>query len=369
MSDSAQSKLNGMPLSRFNLTFERLMDEISEGISITDPSQPDNPLVYVNSAFCRLTGYDVEHVLGRNCRFLQGKGTDQGQLEMLRASLRDGQACVVELLNYRRDGSEFWNSLSVSPVNDENGELRFFIGVQTDITRRRQLEERQRQFIGDMAHELKTPLAAILGLTETLNRQPGISEDIRSDIYTSLLRQSERLHLTVNDILDLSRLNSLAAINAMQVVRFDELLHESIESFRGQARLGGIELKQQIAPGAFRVMGDAWSLSTMISNLLSNAIKYSPAGSPVEISLERSSGQSLTMSVSDRGPGIAEEHRQHIFERFYRVEASRSRDKGGTGLGLAIVQEVATRHHGHILLDSKEGRGSRFVVRLPVYEG
>ncbi|UNM07976.1 MAG: PAS domain-containing protein [Planctomycetales bacterium] len=355
-----------MPLSRFNLTFERLMEEISEGISISDPSQPDNPLVFVNSAFCRLSGYSDEEVLGKNCRFLQGPGTDQAQMDILRKALREAKPCVVEILNYRKDGSEFWNSLSISPVTDADGSLRFFIGVQTDITRRRQLEERQRQFVGDMAHELKTPLAAILGLTETLKRQPAMEDGLREEIYTSLLSQSERLHLTVNDILDISRLNSMASITSMQLISLEHLLGEVLEGFLPQAKLAGISLDCSIEKGSFVVMGDPWSLGTLIGNLLSNALKYSPSGSQVAVELKHDEGQMLSLSVTDNGPGIAEEHCKHIFERFYRVEASRSRDKGGTGLGLAIVQEVATRHGGHVLLESELGRGSRFTVKLPV---
>ncbi len=358
-----------MPLSRFNLTIERLMDEITEGISISDPSQPDNPLVYVNSAFCRLSGYDPEHVLGRNCRFLQGDETDQSQIDILRQAMREQQPCVVEILNYRRDGSPFWNSLSLSPVNDSNGDLFYYIGVQTDITRRRQLEERQRQFVGDMAHELKTPLAAILGLTETLKRQPTMEEEIRLDIYTSLLRQSERLHLTVNDILDISRLNSLASIKSMQLVHFEELLEECLESFRAQATLAKIELQKRVDPGNYPLLGDPWSLIALLTNLVSNALKYSPPGSVVRVELERDSGNNLLFRVADNGPGIAPEHQKHIFERFYRVEASRSRDNGGTGLGLAIVQEVATRHRGHVLLDSEPGKGSCFTVKIPLHGG
>lgn len=356
-----------MPFSQFNIRFDRLMEEITEGISISDPSRPDNPLVFVNSAFCRLTGYSADEVLGRNCRFLQGPESNQQQIDILRQALHDNKPCKVEILNHRKDGSPFWNSLSISPVNDDAGQLRFYIGVQTDISRRRQLEERQRQFVGDMAHELKTPLAAILGLTDTLQRQPEIAEEIRSDIYSSLLRQSERLHHTVNDILDISRINTLAEITSMQVIEFSELLQESLESFRTQARLANIEMEINIEAGRYPVMGDPWSLNAMIGNLVSNAIKYSIAGSNIVVALLDDGNHGMTLKVSDNGPGIAEEHQKHIFERFYRVEASRSRDKGGTGLGLAIVQEVATRHGGHILLDSELNKGSCFTVKLPLY--
>lgn len=121
---------------------DRAIAACSEGIVITDPNQPDDPIVYVNSAFERTTGYVAEEVLGRNCRFLQGEDCDQPPLDELRAALREGRVCRVVLKNYKKDGTPFWNELSVSPVRDEEGQLVNFVGVQKDVTERRQWEER-----------------------------------------------------------------------------------------------------------------------------------------------------------------------------------------------------------------------------------
>lgn len=120
---------------------DRAVAASANGIVITDPKQPDNPIVYVNPAFERISGYGAEEVLGRNCRFLQGEERDQPALEELRAALREERECRVVLRNFRKDGALFWNELYISPVHDDGGRLTNFVGVQNDITERRRIEE------------------------------------------------------------------------------------------------------------------------------------------------------------------------------------------------------------------------------------
>ncbi len=119
----------------------RALSTTAEGITISDPSLPDNPLVYVNEGFEKLTGYTAQEVLGKNCRFLQGGRTDPAAAEEVRAAVRDQRPCVVELLNHRKDGTAFWNRLSITPVRDSAGNVTHFIGVQSDITNRKEAEE------------------------------------------------------------------------------------------------------------------------------------------------------------------------------------------------------------------------------------
>jgi sigma-B regulation protein RsbU (phosphoserine phosphatase) len=124
---------------------DRVLAACEEGITITDPSLPDNPLIYVNQGFERLTGYTAEEVLGRNCRFLQGPQTDPEAAEEIRRSVREHRPCTVEILNYRKDGSPFWNRLSITPVRDSSGRVTHYIGIQSDVTARRQAEEALRE--------------------------------------------------------------------------------------------------------------------------------------------------------------------------------------------------------------------------------
>jgi diguanylate cyclase (GGDEF)-like protein/PAS domain S-box-containing protein len=129
-------------MEEWSRVLERAVEATRTGVLITDPSQPDNPIVYANPAFERITGYSAEEVLGRNCRFLQGHDRDQPALEEVRSAIREGRDCRVSVRNYRKDGTLFWQELSISPVRDEGGRITHFVGIQEDVTERKLAEER-----------------------------------------------------------------------------------------------------------------------------------------------------------------------------------------------------------------------------------
>ena len=154
---------------------DRAIQSIAEGILITDPNQPDNPIIYASPSFERLTGYAEHEVIGRNCRFLQGKDTNPETVAEVRRAVADGRPCAVEILNYRKDGTPFWNALSISPVR--NGHLTHFVGVQHDVTERRRLEDQFRQaqkmeavgqLAGGVAHDFNNLLTVINGYSELM---------------------------------------------------------------------------------------------------------------------------------------------------------------------------------------------------------
>jgi PAS domain S-box-containing protein len=134
---------------------DRALDVAAEGVTIADARLPDRPLIYVNEGFERVTGYSAAEALGRNCRFLQGPGTDPAEVALIRAAVAGERECVVEILNYRKDGTPFWNRLSITPVRDEKGEVTHFIGVQSDVTARRQAEEGLRSAKEALEHDLR----------------------------------------------------------------------------------------------------------------------------------------------------------------------------------------------------------------------
>lgn len=149
-----QSEPAGDPLKWLSLK-DRALDVAAEGVTIADARSPDQPLIYVNEGFVRMTGYSVEEVLGRNCRFLQGAGTDAAAVEEIRAALAESRACLVEVLNYRKDGTPFWNRLSITPVRAESGEVTHFIGIQSDVTARRLAEDGLRRAKESLERDLK----------------------------------------------------------------------------------------------------------------------------------------------------------------------------------------------------------------------
>jgi sigma-B regulation protein RsbU (phosphoserine phosphatase) len=151
----ASARLQERALADLVQLKDRALDVAAEGITIADARLPDRPLIYANEGFERVTGYPVADVLGRNCRFLQGSGSDPAAVAEIRAALAEGRECIVEILNYRRDGTTFWNRLSLTPVHNDQGELTHYIGVQSDVSARREAEHGLRRAKEALEHDLQ----------------------------------------------------------------------------------------------------------------------------------------------------------------------------------------------------------------------
>lgn len=346
---------------------EHLLASVAEGITVSDPSQPDMPLIYANQGFLSMTGYSEAEVLGRNCRFLQGPGSSRSTCQQIRSAIEARQSLVTEILNYRKDGSSFWNQLSLTPVGGPDGELQYYVGVQLDVSPRKQLETVQRDFLDNAAHEFKTPLTIIQGIAETLQRQPGLEAATRKDLIDRLNWQALRLGSLVTGLLELSAAESLGE-RSFSPVLLQSCACEALRAAAPLAELSGVRLSEQLEAQPLQVFGDRLALLGMLGNLLSNALRHSPQGGTVELRLQRDENSAL-VSISDSGHGIAPEQLGRIFERFYSVDRSRSQRGGGSGLGLAIVRQVAEAHSGNVLVESRPGQGSTFTVRLPLLLG
>jgi heavy metal sensor kinase len=227
--------------------------------------------------------------------------------------------------------------------------------------------ERERRFTADASHELRTPLAAIKGRVGVTLSQPRTTTDYESTLR-DMDREVDRLIRLTNDLLLLARLDAGAASLQMTSVDLSSLLEAIIEQMRPLAELRGVALKSQIDSELF-VRGDPDHLIRLFMNLLDNAIKYSLVEGDVGLHAQRVE-RDIRVSVRDSGPGIPAEHLPHLFERFYRVEAARSRDPSlgvgdGAGLGLAIAHEIARLHGGTLQVESETGRDTTFIVRLP----
>lgn len=186
---------------------DRAMAAIAEGICITDPHQPDNPIVYVNSGFERLTGYAAVEVLGRNCRFLQGPESDPAVIEAIRSAIREKRECTVELRNYRKDGTPFWNRLSLAPVCNAAGEVVNFIGVQADVTERKEMEALKGELLSILSHKLRTPLTSLRGFVELMLRRDYTPQE-RREFLTIIHNETKHLTDLIADFLDIQRIEA-----------------------------------------------------------------------------------------------------------------------------------------------------------------
>jgi two-component system sensor histidine kinase SenX3 len=231
-----------------------------------------------------------------------------------------------------------------------------------DVSDLRRVESVRRDFVANVSHELKTPIGALALLAETM--AAGDDSPVNSQLADRVQNEANRLARIVDDLLDLSVIEAQEA-PVREPVPVHVVLHESAERVRGAAEAIGIPLS--VAPVAtdLVVIGDQSQLVSAVTNLLDNAVKYSEPGEPVEVDAAVVD-RSVCISVRDHGVGIPARDLERIFERFYRVDRARSRETGGTGLGLSIVRHVAQVHGGDVTVESIEGEGSTFRLRVPL---
>lgn len=246
-----------------------------------------------------------------------------------------------------------------SPLPDRPGDL---LVVLVDVTELRRLESVRKDFVANASHELRTPVASIRSAAETL-RSALDDPEAASGFVEILERNAERLQRLVEDLLDLSRIESREFALQTERVDLPEFLEHILLLYRERFQQKNMDLDNTIPVGT-QVLADRRALELIFSNLLDNAVKYCPEGTAVRIEAD-ASGTSVRITVADQGPGIPSQHLPRIFERFYRVDAGRSRDLGGTGLGLAIVKNLAEAMRGTVGVESLTGHGARFSVTLP----
>ena len=460
--------------------YGRVLDCTLNGISISDARRYPQPIVHINPAFTRITGYAPHETLGHDGSILEGPLTDPTDLAILARTLQSGGERTITLKNYRKDGSVFHNKLSVSPVTDSAGEITHYINVIEDVTGQIEVKQRLiertarlnatfdlspdgfavfdgngnlittnpalRAMIGDIApscslerfdqwllelcddqsdyrsvlearqnkdkdtlvlsrpsrkvlerdirqnvggnsetffyfrdvthqyevdrikseflataaHELRTPLASILGFTELMLHR-NFSEEKRKDLLETVHRQGTLLSNLIQELLDLSR------IEARQGKDFHiepTALHKIVKNAAAAARNPQRTLTLDAAPDCW-VMADASKIEQALINLLSNAYKYSPHGGDVRLwaqKVERDGKEMVAVHIEDQGIGMTPEQVERAFERFYRADGSGNIP--GTGLGLNLVKEIAEIHGGTVTLISEHGVGTTATLWL-----
>lgn len=287
-----------------------------------------------------------------------------------RWNLQDGEVQHLEVQVKNREGEWRWISIRETVYRrDDRGEVQEVLVVPSDITERKayevlmqDLHECQQRFLNDATHELKAPLTSIQGNLDLLIRYPELAQEEQKDILLEAQHSASRLCRLVKDLLQLAQ--------GKQDVRRDEevnLTEVALTAWQEAERLSHQHIFQLGVMESVEVLGDADRLRQLCLILLENAIKYTPAGGKVSLAVQYS-GDHGVVSVKDTGVGIAEEHQQKIFERFFRVQARKEGDPGGNGLGLSIAHWIVEAHEGQIEVESTPGMGTTFRVHLPVLQ-
>jgi len=278
--------------------------------------------------------------------------------EAFRKALEEKKISDVEL---ELVGTDKKYDVRIAPFDFD--EKKGAIGIFYDISQLERLENVRQEFLSNISHELRTPLTSILAFVETL--EDGAIDDEENNLrFLSVIRRNaERMHHLINDILELSSIESGKITIEPKKSNLSNLIEEVFMNLSNKADERHIKLVNEV-PKATIVFADAVRLEQMLTNLIDNAVKFNREGGRVTISHAQTAASDM-ISVSDTGEGISNEHLQRIFERFYRTDRARSREIGGTGLGLAIVKHLARLHGGEISLTSTLGKGSVFSIELP----
>ena len=365
----------------FKITFQlqdlTLLENLGVGIILSDHNRK---IIYVNQAYETLTGYQLKEVLGHSSAFLQGSKTNKNVINKIKYDLSHNHSFHGEILNYRKDGTSFWNLLTINAILDNSGLPIQFIGLQQDISeqkkltkelstsskRANQLAEAKTTFLANMSHEIRTPINSILGLSQlALNKE--MPPDLFS--YIDKINQSTvNLLAILNDILDFSKLdnNKLSLNNAP--FSLNELISDTYHLFLLSSEKNEIKYTYTIAKDIpDKLIGDSQRLQQVLTNLVGNAIKFTERGS---INLSVNSLQllkntvTLRFMVKDTGIGISSSDRHKLLQPFSQADTTISRRFGGSGLGLAICEQLLKLMGSHLEIESTHYKGSEFYFDI-----
>jgi len=340
---------------------ETTLGNLREGVLIIDR---DNYVLLANPAVRRIFPA-AKNVVGQRLELVLHSADFLELLHLVRA----GTESTQREIEFREQGKSVWIEATgavVAGTTEQSGPWCLF--VLHDISRQKELEAVRKEFVANVSHELKTPLTMVKGYAETLCEDDGsISIGERRQFARTIHRHAERLSAIVDDLLTLSRLESGGAVLERTWQPAAEPLLAAVDEFRDTFANSGHDLVLVAEAEGLEIHADSMRLGQVMTNLLHNAQKYTPSGTRVEVGVRPLvEGRLVEFWVADNGPGIPAGDLPRIFERFYRVEKGRSREKGGTGLGLSIVKHIVHLHGGQISAESRVGQGTRIAFRLPV---
>lgn len=346
---------------------------------LTDPAQDDNPIVFANNAFLDLTGYDLDEVVGRNCRFLQGAQTDREVVRQLREAVAARHAISIEILNYRRDGSPFWNGVFIGPVYDEHGELLYFFASQLDVTARREAEatrfqsqkmESIGQLTAGLAHDFNNLLQVLGGSLDMMAARRDDDRTFRR-YHAAATQAAERGTKLTAQLLSFARRSRLEP-RRIELTGLISSIAELLDSTVGSRADLQLNLRRRLP----EIEADPNHLEMALINVIVNARDAVAAGGVITVSTGTETvdaehpvpgldhGQYVVMRVDDDGTGMSQDTLQRAIEPFFTTKPKGA----GTGLGLATAHGFAQQSRGALKIDSVEGQGTsvRFFFPIPV---
>jgi two-component system sporulation sensor kinase C len=349
----------------------RIFRSVTSGISVADARTEDLPLTYVNPAFEVMTGYSLEEVQGRNCRFLRRDEGNQPGLTLIREAIRGRREVTAVIRNFRKDGSAFWNELSLSPIRNREGEVTHFVGIQTGVTARVEFEAALREseklaavgrLASSIAHEINNPLESVMNLLYLAQREEALPEVMA--YLAQADKQVQRVSLITSQSLRFYKQSSRPT-----AVKCTDLLESVLDLYEGRAENAHVAVERRERSVESFVCLES-EIRQVLNNLVRNAIDaMQGTGGRLLIRSRdtkdwRSGEDGVLLTIADTGSGISPLTMQQIYKPFFTTKGA-----SGTGLGLWISSEIIARHHGRLLVRSRQRAGAGgtvFTLFLPL---
>lgn len=348
--------------------FKIALDGTSDHVVITDPN---GVALYANAGLERITGFSPKEVLGKKVgtKELWGGNMDQEFYEELWRIIKiEKKPFVGELTNTRKDGTRYQALSSISPILNKHGVPEFFVGIERDITREKEIDSAKTEFVSLASHQLRTPLSAINWYTEMLlSEDAGSISDIQREYLEEVSHGSRRMVELVNALLNVSRIELGTFAVQPEPTDVVELARDVLNELKPKISEKQLHIREQFTKDLPKMLIDPKLTRIVFQNLLTNAVKYTPEQRDVSMSIAMSQDKTrFSISVSDTGYGIPKEDQSRIFTKLFRASNIREKETDGTGLGLYIVKSIVEHSGGTVTFESEEGKGTTFTIELPV---
>lgn len=357
LSDRIEDAQDTMEAERNRL--DSVLTHMTDGVIATDRR---GKVITINEMALSLLNTTSEEAIGQSILTL----LDLEEEYTLRKLLETSDEILIDRSKSDSEEDRMTLRSDFAMIRRESGFISGLVVVIHDVTEQEKTAEERRQFVSNVSHELRTPLTSVRSYLEALEEGAWKDKAVAPEFIHVTLGETDRMIRMINDLLNLSRMDSGAQQMDIELVNFNELVDYILDRFdmMVNSQEKNYRIVREFTERDLWVEIDTDKIMQVIDNIMNNAIKYSPDGGKIEVHLMETHNN-VVLSISDEGLGIPKKDLEKVFERFYRVDKARARQQGGTGLGLAISKEVMKAHQGQIWVESVEGRGSTFYISLP----
>lgn len=380
-----------------------ILQHATIGITLADALAPDYPLVYVNSGFCQITGYSPTELIGRNCRFLQEHDDRQPAAKLVKDHIANGLGCRVVLRNYRKNGSMFWNEVTLIPIYNTENKLTHYMGIQYDVTTQTQYNELQLAYdvineqlqniqlqseelrvvnerlkdsnarINEvatlLAHDLEEPALAMLSFVDLLrDTKLQLNTSDRERYASAAYHSAERVLPMIQKLVDIGKLarqeEEPIRLSVVNISRLVELV-ASIYRFRAESQNIQMELDVR---GSYSINAEETMMFEVLDNLISHALTHTPHGKRIGVKVYTEPGGCVRIEVWDEGTGFTEAEKATLFTANGILSAQTTRGESTTGLGMVAVSSLVKRMRGRVWCESERGKGTQVFVEFPLVD-